>query len=643
MALEYFLYDTNFNNTLVDRSETSFSPSPPYGEILYDILIPNTQPLYLYRESGATIILNDQSTIDAYLSATNPPTEGSTVNQGEFTGYTAQTAVDLTYISGVTDQNTSGITGNDNDISYLSGITDTKLDTIAFTGYSATTNTQIEGKVEWQNVWTGGTYQENDMATENNWTMVANKDTTDRPAPQAVGEEFDLYHPIVPSGTSVVAKQIVFGMQYSGATGYWLNGYRVYVTAGNDYEVILIEDPDGARQTTFLNNFTAEVTGWRSFGLVPKPIAGGTGYQVLAIVNEPDPTPVTLTYNYDYIKPNNPLLPQIGEITHANKDLSSLLVNRTDDDLTDHSAFYSGLTVGDFIVISGQQWAIQQISPEITYFDFTIAPARQAILSGVQPVDFETTVASTLTYGVDENYWSGSTTVMGVLGIDTGWQDATLDDSQYGVDILVQEAYLSPDWDFAAYVGGAGGSSSIGTVYWGTIEGGVENQTDLVDYVTGITSTKIDKVTGATDNLAIFLPDGNVRDSGISIDEITGGTGFYFYKDLTSGVTTVSLTNIVYLSGTSEILSPGIWAVDFNAIGGNLSPNKYIGVSFYIDNIIQGVENYFKTNDANVIMPFVITKDLLLTAGTHTFEIRFRNSGGVANIRYGSMRARLVN
>ena len=54
-------------------------------------------------------------------------------------------------------------------------------------------------------------------------------------------------------------------------------------------------------------------------------------------------------------------------------------------------------------------------------------------------------------------------------------------------------------------------------------------------------------------------------------------------------------------------------------------------------------KNYFKTNDANVIMPFVITKDLPLTAGTHLFEIRFRNSGGVANLRYGSMRARLVN
>ncbi|GAG33126.1 unnamed protein product, partial [marine sediment metagenome] len=143
--------------------------------------------------------------------------------------------------------------------------------------------------------------------------------------------------------------------------------------------------------------------------------------------------------------------------------------------------------------------------------------------------------------------------------------------------------------------------------------------------------------------LAIFLPNGYVTDSGISIDEITGGTGFYFYSDLTSGVTTISTTNIVYLSGTSAPLTAGIWAIDFNAIGGNLSPNKYIGVSFYIDNIIQGVENYFKTNDANVIMPFVITKDLPLTAGTHLFEIRFRNQGGVANLRYGSMRARLVN
>ena len=55
-------------------------------------------------------------------------------------------------------------------------------------------------------------------------------------------------------------------------------------------------------------------------------------------------------------------------------------------------------------------------------------------------------------------------------------------------------------------------------------------------------------------------------------------------------------------------------------------------------------ENTFKTNDGNVVISFVITKDEQLTNATHTFEIRFRRyGGGTAFLEYGSVRARIVN
>jgi len=67
MALEYFLYRTDISNTLVDRGATSFAPLPPNtGEILINFFIPDNQPLYYYRESGSTIILNSEANIDQY-------------------------------------------------------------------------------------------------------------------------------------------------------------------------------------------------------------------------------------------------------------------------------------------------------------------------------------------------------------------------------------------------------------------------------------------------------------------------------------------------------------------------------------------------------------------------------------------------
>jgi len=104
MALEYFLYTTLYNNTLVNRSNSSFAPLPPdTGEIQIDFLIPRTQPLYLYRESGDTIILNDDATINAYLEDTTTPPDGDTaLTYAPFTGYTATTKDNFDNFTGTT-------------------------------------------------------------------------------------------------------------------------------------------------------------------------------------------------------------------------------------------------------------------------------------------------------------------------------------------------------------------------------------------------------------------------------------------------------------------------------------------------------------------------------------------------------------
>jgi len=112
MAFEYFLYRTDFNNTLVDRSDTSFAPLPPNtGQIFIDYFIPEIQPLYLYRESGGTIVINDDATIKAYLNATIPPTEDDYTTVGDLTGYTAATATKRILLVNNTIQDLNTIAG----------------------------------------------------------------------------------------------------------------------------------------------------------------------------------------------------------------------------------------------------------------------------------------------------------------------------------------------------------------------------------------------------------------------------------------------------------------------------------------------------------------------------------------------------
>ena len=392
MALEYFLYITQYNNTLVDRGDTSFTPTPPYGEIHIDFLIPQTQPLYLYRESGGTIVLNDDVTINAYLEGTaDPPGMDDNVLQYEYTGYTATTDIRLE--------------GTENDVTYISGVTDTKHNILDFNNFTGTTlPADYYDKTEINSY----------SATTD--TIIGSK---------LNASDFNLY---------------------SGTTDVRLDGVDndvVYLSGQTDTKINIID----------FNSYSAT-----------------TDTRLDSIDN-------------------------------------------------------------DVVYLSGQT----DIKLAIT--------------------DFDTYSAATDTY----------------------------------------------------------------------IE------------------TKIDKVTGATGHLPIFLTNGNIEDSGVTIDSLTGGTGYYYYIDLTGNVTTTSPTTVVYLSGRSAILTAGTWSIDFNAIGGNTSPNKAIVVEFYIDSILQGYPIRFKTNDPAAVIAFVVSKDLTLTNDTHLFEIKFSAPiAGTAYIEYGSIRARIV-
>ncbi len=364
----------------------------------------------------------------------------------------------------------------------------TKLNISAFTGFSATTNTELSNKVVWKGAWSADTYQRNDMVLDGVWTMIANKETTDVAAPQRVGGVKTLYSPNNPSISGTTAKQIVFGMQYSGDQSFWLEGYRTYVIAGNDYNIVLIKDPYGANEATFINIFRATVTGWRDFGLVPRPVASGTTFQILAIVQEPDPTPTINDFEFNYQKPSNWIAPASGQIVHATKRLQVLSIHHIDVNAVNRTAFLNSLVVGDIISVGDTKWSVQSNVDLGLYNDISVAPALQASESGIQTFTFETVSATPISIAIDENHWSGSTQVKGVYVKNGNWDDAPIDNNQYGIDIYVQNASISSDWDLVTAQANGGGTTNTNTS-WGYVGGNILNQIDLQDQF----ATKVDK------------------------------------------------------------------------------------------------------------------------------------------------------
>ena len=387
----------------------------------------------------------------------------------------------------------------------------------------------VSGRVRWVSPYViGDVYEANDMVLDDGWTMIANTQTEDRAAPRATGPNDFLYTGTIGS-SSTSAKQVIFGQRYKpDSAPFVITGYRVDAVAGNQYRVFSVYDPTGSPVITEVNSFTASVSGWVTFNVLSEVLLGGVEFDVLAVVNEPDPAPTTWQANYSYQTPTNVTAPTTGQAQQANKDPSFISFHYTDNDATDREAALKALVVGDIISGAGMEWAIQAITDQTTYIEFSVSPLSQGSPDGVTQFTFQTVTATPITYAVDASFWSGSLVVNGIFGADTAYPDITPDDSQYGMDIRVQEVIKSDDWDVVAISDSVGNGS-------GSDDPGVSNIESVVDTTnnswTGVATIPIPEDTAVSGiiNINAVRTDADGRyysqwavlidnDSGVTVD-----------------------------------------------------------------------------------------------------------------------------
>ena len=315
----------------------------------------------------------------------------------------------------------------------------------------------------WKGQWDNNTtYEKGQMVVDDGWLMVANKQTTEKAAPTPIGDPVYLY-----DGTGMIdqqavdVKQLVYGTRYTATQAFYLNGYRLEVVAGNFYEVVLVRDPNGAAQATFINAFTAVQSGWREFGVVAELNPAGIEFDLIVIVSVPDPAPVEFTYQWTYITPGGGV-PLSGQCVHGNNTTDRLQFHYLDQGGVDRSAFLQSLLPGDFITSQGVQWAVQAVvdDPGSSQVSVFVAPATQAPADGVQSFVFEVPAPQTITYAVESDYWLGNPNRAGLYVEDDSFENVVPNDNAYGTDIYVQEVNLSDDWEaMAATTAGSGQTS----------------------------------------------------------------------------------------------------------------------------------------------------------------------------------------
>ncbi len=292
----------------------------------------------------------------------------------------------------------------------------------------------------------------NTIALDNGWLMASNKATTERAAPQPIGDPFFLFDGTLVN-TPVSAKQLIFGTRYTFATNGYINGYRVNLVAGQVYQLFLVLDPLGVKEISNILTFTANSSGWQTLTLAPRVALLGATVDLVAVVQEPSGTPTVTVANYSYTTPSADGSPVTGQIRHANSNISQLKIYKTDIDVIDRSALLASLAVGDTISGNGATWTIQATVDSGLWFTFDVVPATQAPSDGTFAFSFTIVTPTPITYGVDTDHWISSASIEGLYIADGMYDDIVPDDNAYGVDLLVQNASIPEDWNVMSTMG----------------------------------------------------------------------------------------------------------------------------------------------------------------------------------------------
>jgi hypothetical protein len=411
--------------------------------------------------------------------------------------------------------------------------------------------------------WASGvTYHPGDVVVDDGWQMIANTGTVEKPAPVPVGEPFFAYTGASPTTTDN-AKQIIMGLRVTAEIGGYLTAYRIHTVAGDDYRVFLVTDPLGSAIKSELISFTSVTSGWVVFNINPVLVGPGFQFDIVVVASEPDPTPVVVTANYSYTTPNNENTPTAGNIVHADKNTSSFKINKTDDDATDRSVLLEALTIGDIIDGANQRWSIQAITDNTTWMDFEVAPASQGVPNGLQEFSFETVIATPITHIEDVDYWLGNANVRGLFAADIGYPNIIVDDNQYSVDIQIQLAVVSDDWDAISFTGSAGAGGQPSSKFYNEMITAPVTITEGDGWVTLVTLTIDNPTSGWWDVAGVFtaaFTSANDKLEWRATGTLTQGTSFLVESKDAAEVIPVSVEASFNLTGSTETFNLEVMA-----------------------------------------------------------------------------------
>ena len=331
----------------------------------------------------------------------------------------------------------------------------------------------ITGRMKWQDEWVGGSYVKDDTVRDGNWTMVANKDTDDRPAPQPEGDAMWGLSDTPTWDDLQVTDTIRTGVRISGLLdSYSVTAIRVWIpniSADAYYRIIAVDNNTGVidfGEAFSGDRFTS--IGWKEITLKAFFLGPGDDQSFL-LLSENHATTTVTTEPWAYIGSSNQEIdPGTGNIS-VRGDQSIVRVSDIDNNAVDQSVLLASAISGTDLTIedaidSTKYYKYDVISSvdNTTWYSFNTVLLETG--SGGAPdlatanITFEVPIPAPVDYVRILNGTLPLAFSQGEIKIGTGI--TVNDDNAYGVDLYHQLYISSPDWDILTQ--GDGGSSSSG-------------------------------------------------------------------------------------------------------------------------------------------------------------------------------------
>lgn len=336
----------------------------------------------------------------------------------------------------------------------------------------------------------GATYYPQDVVVTGPWTMVANKKTTDNPAPQPSGPKENTLPDIPAWVTNSNASVVYTGQKYVFNQGGWFSSLRVWVpelTADTHYRFVIVDNTDptnpvvGVIEEPVLNE-----NDWTTIAISNKVVqAGAEFYIYIDALNSGGSTPFgPFGWTYGGVSQGaNPALSQ----WNTNNQNTILRVDKTDLDSTDRTAQLLGIIAGSTITISltanpniFRTYNVNlnpvDAGSAVSFNDVTLADSAGTIgVNDITTITADIPIAQATEYVQLTNYWPGNqpswATIEGIKQFDGVDQPGNTDNA-FGVDIAFTPATISPDWDYLSY---SLGITDVQTIVDVTIESALNN------------------------------------------------------------------------------------------------------------------------------------------------------------------------